>query len=152
MRLDDKGVAGFFEDIPVLMFVLAGVASLAFSGLVAAEAREEGRLQSELENAAQSLADNIIDRLCNPQGIGGSAPSCESVDGTDFSLLAAELSNGYACGIGLVRLYPTFEWLHTTPRADDLPHSTGFGARLLNAIDTSGLEVVLELRVVVWKA
>ncbi len=151
MRLDDRGVAGFFEDLPVLMFILAGVASLVFTGLVSSETRSEDRLQSELDAAAQSLADNIIARLHQCEGSAGSIPSVRTLKQTDFDDLTADLSRGYRSSIGLVQLIPTCERIYGTVPPDDPPLSTGYAARFMDALNESGLAVILELRVIVWR-
>lgn len=151
MRLDDKAVAGFFEDLPVLMFILAGVACLVSAGLVSVEVRNEGLLQSELDAAAQSLADNILARLRPDERSMGSLPSVHTLEQTDFNRLQAELSGGYRSSIGLVQLLPICERLYGSSGVEDPPLSTGYAARFMNAIDESGLVVILELRVIVWR-
>lgn len=144
-------MAGFFEDLPVLMFVLAGVASLVFTGLVSSQSRSEDRLQLALDAAAQSLADDILGRLSLREGSPGSLPSTSTLEQTDFEGIIAEYSNGYRTSIGLARLYPVYGRFYGTVSADDPPIATGYAVRVMDATDESGLVIILELRVVVWK-
>ena len=151
-RIDDSAVAGFFEDIPVLLFVLAGVVSLVFSALLGAAQREERRLQSELDQLADSIADRVVGKLHHGDVLGDT-PTMATVMRTDLAAIASRLSLGHGCDICFVRVHPGFSWLSGTNHScEDPPVATGYASRLFNGLDDKGLIGILEVRVLVWEA
>ena len=55
MRCDTSGVAGFFEDLPVLLLVLAGVSSVVLTGAWCSEQRADSAGHDDLSAEAELL-------------------------------------------------------------------------------------------------
>lgn len=151
MKADDRGVAGFFEDLPVLMFILAGVASLVLAGAISSRTAGEARRQTELDEAACSLAERLVSEICGGPDSGGRAPSLASIAGTNLQALAIQIEPGCTCSISLACLHPEYEWLYGSTGTPDEPGSCGYADLFFDAIGESGLVMVLELKVLVWE-
>ena len=67
MRVDERGIGGFVEDLPVLVFVLAGAVAVVSTASWTIEARVDAREQT----AADALAADIIDALLFDLSEGG---------------------------------------------------------------------------------
>ncbi len=151
MRRDDAAVAGFFEDLPVLLFVLAGVAAIVFSGVFSAAQRADGRLQEDLDAAASHMVEGLVAHLAELDLAGNGAPGEDQVRDIDLRSLAGQLAQGHACTISLVRVHPSHEVLaRWSMMQESLPKATGYAARVMNAVGESGCFTMLEVRVLVW--
>jgi hypothetical protein len=60
MKADCDGVAGFFEDLPVLMFVLTGVFIVVAAGVWTSNTLEAQRTRNRLELLADGLLSEIV--------------------------------------------------------------------------------------------
>lgn len=149
MRADDAAVAGFFEDLPVLLFVLAGVSTLVLSGVMAAERASEKRLHSELDSAAERLLDSILMSLGAGEDIGNAWIS--SVGSVNISRCSAQVLDGEACAVNFVQYWPSLQWLRSEAPSMGIPSTnTGYASRVLNAIEDNGLVGIIEVTVHVW--
>lgn len=146
MKGDDDAVGGFFEDLPVLAFVLAGVALLLSTGIWVSERLDEAGTEMELDALAKDLMTCVLAQVRNPEA-PELLPMLASVLGMNVSAGPSEL-DGYI--VSVILRHPAVEWLKVMGAGSETPDRTGYASALLNALDERGLVVVLEVRVVAW--
>lgn len=149
MKRDELGVAGFFEDLPVLMFVLAGTFTIVISSLDASDVVVLNRKNMELDRLASRCADLLLFELLGQgQGI---AVSVGSVCSTRLCQVADEFLEGRCFQMGIVMLHPEVKWLCQNPmRSADWPERASSASRLFNALTGDGQSAILVVRIVVW--
>jgi len=147
---DTAGVAGFFEDIPVLALVLVGVSTLVASGVHLYALETDERLVQTLHREARELMCRIIREAGAPSP--DMLPFAAALEPTNLSRYAAELPDGLGYSVSVVRLHPNPEWLFSI-RSSSISQAacTGFASSRLNAIMSDGLVGVFEVRVIVWQ-
>ena len=150
VKADDRAVAGFFEDLPVLMFILGGVSMLVFSGVWVSRTMAEQRVEEDLDRLAEDFVAHIMDEL----GCHGSAdvlPTEESIKGLNLSAVALEVIGEKQFSAAILSLHPDSRWI-LAGGGDSLTTAikTGYASRLFNAVSAGGLVCVLEVRVIVW--
>jgi hypothetical protein len=150
MRADRSGVAGFFEDLPVLMFVLSGVVALVLTSVFVSGRMSADRLDKELDAAAKRIVDSVASEMlfsCGPDVL----PTVTSICASDYSGLVSQLSDGRGFALSVFSLHPSFRcMLNISSDQSSAPRSTGYASELLNALGDDGLSMVLEVRVIVW--
>jgi len=150
MRRDCSGVAGFFEDLPVLMFVLSGVVALVFTSVFVSVRTSADRLDEELDAIATRMVDSVTSEIlysCGPDVL----PTVASVRALDYSNLVSHLSCGRGFALSVCSLHPLFACVfNVSSHQSGAPRSTGYASELLNALADNGLTVVLEVRAIVW--
>lgn len=152
MKADDSAVAGFFEDLPVLMFVLGGVLVLVLSSVWVSRIEVEQRMVEELERSAEALADGLLARV-RGQAYGAVDPSIPSIECLDLSRLTADLAGNLGRSVAFVELYPEARWVISWSTGNSTGVSmTGSHSALFNVRDAWGNTAVMEVRVVVWQA
>lgn len=146
MKADEQAVAGFFEDLPVLALILAGVALLLATGAAVAGRLDAARAHDDLEALAHEFLLGIIVQVGNPEN-PHILPMLDRVLAVDIRDAPGGLS-GYMMSMTL--RHPSVQLLRT--EATGVPPSsiTGYDSALLNAVDDRGFVVILEVRVVVW--
>jgi hypothetical protein len=150
MKADDAGVAGFFEDLPVLMFVLVGVATLVLCGTWVTRNLNAVQAQEELDSLAEDLMNSVMSRLLRPE-TPGLMPSLSSAQNVDLSDIASRVVGEKHYLIAIIARYPSYTWLNTGSDNDTgLPNTTGYCSRLLNVFDGYGRTIMLEVRAIVW--
>lgn len=150
MKADDSGVAGFFEDLPVLMFVLVGVATLVLCGTWVSRSLNAIHDQEELDSLAENLVNSVMSRLLRPE-TPGLMPSVSSVQSVNVSDIASRVVGERHFVVAIIARYPAYAWLNIGSDNDTaLPDATGYSSRLLNALDGSGRTTVIEVRAIVW--
>ena len=150
MMADDGGVAGFFEDLPVLMFVLAGVFIIVATGVWTSDALARQRFHSKLEGLAEELVNDIIHEVRVRAG-ANQLPSVGILSSLDLGRLAAESVRSYCYSIAIVERFPTTQWLVNCSKASgSQPFESAGSALLLNALDSQLRVVVVEVKVLVW--
>ena len=150
MKADDAGVAGFFEDLPVLMFVLVGVASLVLSGTWVSRNLNTVQVQEELDSLAEDLVNNLMSRLLRPE-TPGLMPSESSARNMNISDIVRAVVGEKHYLVAIIARYPSYTWLNTGSDNDSLsPNATGYCSRLLNVLDCDARTIVLEVRALVW--
>lgn len=148
MRSDTDAVGGFFEDLPVLAFVLAGVLSVAGTASWASEQlSEEGRYEA-LERSASQLVTGVVLELQKTDGM----PTIEAVRCADLSGPMDKLPDGVASLVSIWCVHPENECLLTVPSCESEPQVARSGSTLLNALCDGGAIGILEVRVLVWEA
>ncbi len=146
MKADESAVGGFFEDLPVLAFVLAGVALLMSTGVYVSQRLDEARSEEEADALAESLLLEVLGKLRNQES-SGVMPTVASVVGAD---LAVSLNRVTGCTVSVVMRHPNVEWLRVESFGVFEQSRTGYASALMNAIDDDGIVVILEVRVVAW--
>jgi len=150
MRANRSGVAGFFEDLPVLMFVLSGVVALVLTSVFVSERMSADRLDEQLDAVAKRIVDSVASEMlfsCGPDIL----PTVASICASDYSDLVSQLSDGRGFALSVVSLHPSFGcMLNISSDQSSAPRSTGYASELLNALGNNGLIMVLEVRVIVW--
>ena len=149
MKSDLAAVAGFFEDLPVLVLVLAGVLSLIFSSVWVSEARSSAQKDSELTFEAREIVSRTSQEI-KFSGASDVIPllgHVKSLNLSDCSLVA----QSYDVHLTIQIVYPKKELVCEYSSNDDPgSSSTGFASKFLNAIDDSGLTIILEVQAIVW--
>jgi len=150
VNADDHAVAGFFEDLPVLMFVLAGVASLLLSGSWVAGCEQHHRASEELRDIAEDFGGRLLDAV-GASDPTSPAPMMASVEDLDVSAVSGALGRTVRASVSIVELYPDVVWVLTWRSEDqgEISSTGSFGA-LFHARGSDGNTAVMELRVVVW--
>jgi hypothetical protein len=148
MREDIDGVGGFFEDLPVLAFVLAGVLSVAGTACWTAERLSEGDAFERLEACADLLVAEVVTELTQ----SGPTPSTESVRRANLSVPFGHMAEGTACVVSVWCIHPSVELLLVASAAGGEPCGACSVRALMNALCEDGAVGVLEVRALVWEA
>jgi len=150
MKDDCHGVAGFFEDLPVLMFVLAGVFIVVAAGVWTSNTLEAQRMRDSLEALAESLVNEVVLEIQARLG-GESFPTVSALSHLNLSHLAGGVFPVHHCSIAIIERYPEARWLaHCSDETPDFPVQAVGAAKLLNAFDAHLMVVVVEVRAIVW--
>jgi hypothetical protein len=150
MKVDDAGVGGFLEDLPVLMFVLAGVTVLLSSAVWAASWFEQDRGEESLEDSAERVLETVLSGLpCPRMGY----PTAQGIVESNLTGAVEQSAQGVHWRLAIVMLYPGPEWLVSLSDCGVVtPASACSASKLLSASGPDGGTVVLEVTVVVWAA
>lgn len=145
----DDGVAGFFEDLPVLMFVLVGVSVLVMSAAWVQQESAERDLEIQLDDGARRLAEDVVASF---RSCWGFVPRVASIQGKNLSSVVALPSDGYGCAVSVAIIHTNPSVLATYAEGGLGEASvTGYARILFNAEDDCGLVLILEVRVIVWQ-
>ncbi|MCU0858976.1 MAG: hypothetical protein MUE55_00060 [Thermoplasmata archaeon] len=146
MRFDERGVGGFAEDLPVMIFVLAGVCLLVGAAVSAAEKARTGE-SDELESLAEVLVSEVMDGFSVTE-----TPTVTALRSFEIVNCAEPVLAG--CDgwyVSLRSVHPEIELLQSSGSLpDQAPGATGSCSRLINACDDDMMIVVVEVRAVVW--
>lgn len=150
MRSDESGVAGFFEDLPVLAFVLCGVMLLVSSGIWASARIAEQREDELLKRLAERAADAIVETIA-PAATDFELPTLQSIDRSNLSEYIQSVLQTVHFLVNLSTEGTASGWsmLISDSYGGEVSH-TASASRLLNVRDGFGLIVVLEVRLIVW--
>lgn len=149
MKADRAAVAGFFEDLPVLLFVLAGVTTLVLTSVFVAERLELQKKQKDLEEAARNLA-NVIVRKARLYAGPDLLPLVSYLSSLNIS---DEVAPGGTIdfAVSVFVVHPLVKCiLDYSTNPDAIPRLTGSALRLANAIDDQCGIVILEVRTLAW--
>lgn len=146
MRFDNVAVGGFFEDLPVLAFVLAGVLSVSGTAVwTSGELAEAGQITS-LERHATNLVSAAVSVL---RGLG-TAPDLETVACVNLSGLLDGLTEDLGCIIAVWCVHPFRELVLSCGDIGTSPASVGSDSSYMNVLCGGGVVGVLEVRALVW--
>lgn len=148
MRGDTEAVGGFFEDLPVLAFVLAGVLSVAGTASWASGMMSEGDLCEELERSASQLVAAVVAEL---RGVD-TLPTVEAVRHADISGLMRTLPEGAEGLVSVWSAHPVNERILVVGSCEGEPLLARSESMLMNAVFDGGAVGILEVRVLVWDA
>lgn len=150
MKADCDGVAGFFEDLPVLMFVLTGVFIVVAAGVWTSNALETQRMRDGFEKLAEGIVNEVVLEIEARLG-GESLPTLSALSNLNLSHVAGGAVSAHCRSIAIVERYPEARWLaHWSDVASDSPVQAVGAATLLNAFDEHLMVVVVEVRAIVW--
>jgi hypothetical protein len=148
MRGDTDGVGGFFEDLPVLAFVLAGVVSVAGTACWAAEIISEFDASERLEAGADLLVAEVMMELTR----SGPTPPTESIRRADLSVPFGHMAEGTAGAVSIWCVHPSTEPLLVAWTAEGEPCDACSARAFMNALLEDGAVCVVEVRALVWEA
>jgi hypothetical protein len=149
MRKDIRGIGGFFEDLPVLLFVLAGVLSVLSSACWTNAYSSEEAEFDDVRVRALAMMDSVLLRLSEY----ASVPTEAQVGNLNLSALARQQGLDSDCCVSIWMLHPEVYLLASTgniPEDDRMYGSSSSESRLFNVIDGSGRIGVGEIYVIVW--
>ena len=150
MKADCDGVAGFLEDLPVLMFVLTGVFILVTAGVWTSDTLDAQRMRDRLEALAEDLVNEIVLETEARPG-RESLSTVSALSRLNLSHLAGGVLSAHRCSIAIIERYPEVRWLvHWSDETPGPPIQAIGAARLLNAFDEHLMVVVVEVRAIVW--
>ncbi|MGD9962435.1 MAG: hypothetical protein AB7S97_00825 [Thermoplasmata archaeon] len=141
-------VGGFFEDLPVLAFVLAGVLSVAGTASWASGMLSEDEWCEELERSASQLVAAVVAEL---RGVD-ILPTVEAVRQADVSSLMRALPEGTHGLVSVWSVHPVTERLLMVGSCEGEPLLARSESMLMNAVFDGGAVGILEVRVLVWDA
>jgi hypothetical protein len=147
MRNDESGVGGFFEDLPVLVFVLAGVLCIMSTACWStAQSSVDGVIDTMQRRAAE-----VMDSLFMKVTRHTSVPSVNQIRSINLSGLVAPTDDGFLLHVSIWIIHPDLDRLASAGswEPNEMRESVS-SRRLLNALDESGRVVIGEARVVVW--
>ena len=151
MRLDEDGVAGFFEDLPVLIIVLGAVCILVMTATrISAEIISNDAFD-RLQTVAESIIDRVRSEATQLAEVRG-APLLSSIVRLNLTDCAeAATLGGHAYKVVIAVLHPGIGSV-VASAGRELPVSTCSAASstLMNAIDESDRSIVIEARAMVW--
>lgn len=150
MRSDRSAVAGFFEDLPVLLFVLSGVVALVLTSVFVSERMAVMRFQERMDVIARDIVDSVATEILLSCG-AGVMPAVSSIKAHDFAEVAVRSCGGRSYAVSVLLIHPSYEsMVDLSSDMRDQPRSTGFASTLLNALDECALNAIVEVRAVVW--
>lgn len=148
MRGDTEAVGGFFEDLPVLAFVLAGVLSVAGTASWTSVMLADDERCEALELAASQLLVRVVSEIRG----GDVLPTTEAVKRANLSSPMSELPDGVVSLVSVWCVHPVNECLLTVSRCDGEPTIACSESVFINALCDGGMIGILEVRVLVWDA
>jgi hypothetical protein len=150
MNASCSGVAGFFEDLPVLIFVLSGVVAMVLTGVFVSERLAAARMDQQLDEVATRIVDSVVAELLFSSG-PDTPPTTAFICAFNYSDMACQFSEGRAFSLSVFSLHPSFcQMVNVCSTRGDTPRSSGYASEMLNALSDDGLCMVLEVRAVVW--
>ena len=146
MRRDTEAVGGFFEDLPVLAFVLAGVLSVAGTACWTGEQARESGLEVSLERSADLLITSVVLSLTGTSA----TPSMDSIRCAELSEAFCCLDQWEAALVSVWCVHPASEPLLVVSTTDGEPGLASHQRVFLNALFPGGTVGIVEVRVLVW--
>lgn len=146
----DEAVGGFYEDLPVLLFVLLGVFVLVSASVFASGQLSERRELDWMEGIAEEVLTAILSHLTSADGVGYTATMAAMREMGLDSLAGMAARDACYC-VNVVAIHPRTEWLCSAARGD--PGSavlTGLARALLNAVCDDGSTGIVEVTVLAW--
>ncbi len=148
MRSDTEAVGGFFEDLPVLAFVLAGVLSVAGTASWTSVMLADDERCEALELAASQLLVKVVSEICGADVL----PTTESVRRANLSSPMDELPDGVVGLVSVWCVHPVNECLLMVSLCEGEPTIACSEGALIDALCDGGMVGILEVRVLVWDA
>lgn len=148
MRRDTDAVGGFFEDLPVMAFVLAGVLSVA--GTASWTAGRLADIEGDKELAAQ--ASRVVTSLVAELGAAPYPPSSEGLGAVNISAYADSVPPGYGCMVSIWCVHPEVLQLPLAATGEVGPGESCAYRSFVNVACDDGSIGILEVRAVVWEA
>jgi hypothetical protein len=148
MRDDRRGIGGFIEDIPVLLFVLAGVTTLIGASVWAAGFRSEIVKADELDGVAEESLGRVLCALSD--GANGYI-SVDRMGDLNLSWMRLRVSDGVGWLVSVKVIHPWVEQLVLAEGDGSCRAScSGCGRALLNAPYGTDGSAIVEVTALVW--
>ncbi len=146
----DDAVGGFFEDLPVLAFVLLGVFALVSAGVVASDRMSEHRRADWLESVADDILKGVLMRLTSADAVGYTL-TVAGMREMSLEALADGAAGDASYCVGIVVLHPRIEWLCSATKGDlrTATHA-GYAESLFNATSDDGSTAIVKVTVLAW--
>lgn len=151
MRADVTGVGGFFEDLPVLFFVLLGTIAVISTSVFVAEERANVRALAEADATAETLLDALLAKLSRGDG---RTISIESLRAINASQVGGLCPLGYYWQLSVIVIHPWAESinLHGEGRPKMEFGGPGYAEEVINALYGVDGGALVEVKCVVWRA
>jgi hypothetical protein len=146
MRSDTDAIGGFFEDLPVLAFVLAGVLSVSGTATWVGWSMEDAARERSLEDVASSLVSAVVLSL----RVNSDVPTVEHIAGSNLSAPIERLGTDMGYVITVWCVHPYRELLLSAEHGWSGPSTSGFHREFMNVACPGGLVGVVEVRALVW--
>ncbi len=130
MRKDHNGIGGFFEDLPVLLFVLLGSLLLVATNAWIAVGNDASRAARLADEEADDLAASFLLSLWS---VFGDEVSVESIKRFNSSLMMNDLPSAGSWAISVTVIHPWRESVLTLgPQIPTSCTYAGWHSRLIN--------------------
>jgi len=147
MKNDTDAVGGFFEDLPVLVFVLAGVMSVAGTACWTGDLLSEDDSE-RLARDASRLVTTAVDALVGQGGL----VSVEAVRSANLSGPLSSVIDAPRYIVSVWCVHPQLEPLLVVGESEGDPATACSESMYMNALCEDGVIGILEVRALVWLA
>lgn len=142
-------MAGFFEDLPVLLFVLAGTFTIVISSLSVSVAVVSTEESAKLDFTANRCVELLLSELLGQSD--GNQAMVGSFCSTRLFQVAEEFLGKESYCVGIMMIHPELRWLLATDLdGTTVPERASSSSRLFNALTDDGLSAILVVRLIVW--
>ena len=149
VKQDEQGVAGFFEDLPILLFVLAGTLTIVVSSVSASATVASIKETAKLDLIANRCVELLLSDILG--GDDGNHATLASLCSTRVCQIAEDFLGKHPFCVGLLMIHPELRWLlENVSRGSGVPERAGSASRLFNAFTDNGLSAILVVRIIVW--
>ncbi|MBN1677957.1 MAG: hypothetical protein JW880_05400 [Candidatus Thermoplasmatota archaeon] len=146
----DDAIGGFFEDLPVLLFVLLGVFVLISASVIVSDRMSEQRRIDWLGSVADDILADILLRVTCADAVGYSLTVAGMREMRLEAATEAAAGDAYYCA-SVVMLHPSVEWLCSAAKGDPRTASNaGFAETLFSAISDDGSTAIVRVTVLAW--
>jgi hypothetical protein len=150
VKADCSAVAGFFEDLPVVVIVLAGVMTILLSASWAALRIQEGNSSELLREDADDALVRFLAEFARP-ATGESHPTVRHLQTINISAWARGHIESEWFLFSLVLVHPSWIILAQAQHGDfEHAISCGYSSGLLNALTDDGMVGIVKVNVLVW--
>lgn len=146
VRDDSNAVGGFFEDLPVMAFVLAGVLTVTGTACWASAQLSQEASSDSLERSASLLVMAVVDALGGTDGL----VSIGATRSANLSGLLDSLPGSLDCLVSVWCIHPDLDLLVVYGDAGAGPVEAHSERALVNVLLDDGVIGILEVRVLVW--
>ena len=146
---DDRGVAGFFEDLPVLVFVLAGTFVIVTSSATVSVELQSDERYKDLETIVNRSLNLVVRSLLEDSSMNGI--TVRSISESKLALTLSDLLKGFDYSMTITMLHPNLTvvcWV--SGPTGEMPADAFSESRLLNCITDDGRIGILMVRLLVW--
>ena len=147
MENDVNGIGGFFEDLPVLILLLAGVSSVVLTSAWSVEQRAQGEELEELNRSAERILGSAL-AAASDDGDGEFA--LEDLLRLDCRAIGLEPGiDGWVVVVEVV--HPFMDGAVARSSASEpTPSSVGWASTVVNATYSGDMVAVVEVTCLVW--
>lgn len=149
MRRDESGVAGFFEDLPVLMFVLAGTFTIVASAIACSQAIVSREEDARLQDLASRSVDLVVSELL--EGHPDVVVTISALCATRLGNALKDFLGSSDFGMSIVMVHPELRWICTESNPGrDSNRNACSDSRIVSVLTEDGYVGIILVRVLVW--